>query len=736
MGAAEEANSIRAERTLVVMSGQPTDSSGFAEALADVVIGIRDDVDISRHVVRGEARYVVRDPISFQSHSLSTDDYHVYRTLDNSRTLGQLFDELVNQGRLEPGQEDEFYRFVVGLNQRGLLNLPISNAKKLYERFAARRRQSARTWWLKLFCFRLPLWKPDRFLDATFRFGALVFGRLFVGLWAVLAILSGVTLWTRWDEFQSPLASLLAVQNIPMTLLLIVVLKLWHELGHAYACKRFGGKVPEMGALFIVGTPCAYVDASSAWSFTRRRDRIVVNLGGIYFESFIAIVAVFLWNLTDPSSFWNSFAHRTIVVSTVVTFFFNLNPLMRYDGYFVLSDALGIPNLRQESMAAAQAWGKRWLLGVPAPRVGKNAWTDTAFVSFGMASMTYKVVVILGIFGLICYRFPVIGLAAGILYAGSAIFTSLYRLTTYLLLSAETRPVRARAIIVCSLLFVGTPSLVALLPVSSHVMLHGVTERATEHTVRAGTDGFLKQSRVKAGDHVQVNDVICEFDNPVTDINYVRISANVEKLEIERQSLIGIDMRQAAERDQELLKSQKQLLGVEERRSALTVRAPIAGQVTQSNVESEDGRFVRHGDSLFRLSAGDWVVRAVASAEQLSDTMPAVGQPVAVQMLDKKGYRILNGRVIHVAPAGSRRIENEALTHTAGGNIAVHSERREAVQPFFEVVIAIDAESEAHFREEVQYGMRATIRIMEESRTLGHYAYRRILQFYNQYLRS
>ena len=707
---------------------------GLAGQLADVVVGIRNDVDVSRHVVRGEARYIVRDPISFQSHSLSLKDYHVYRSLTGNRTLHETFRNLVAEGRLGADQEESFYRFVIGLNQRGLLNLPITNARKLYERFSGRRKAASRMWFLKLFCFQLPLWNPDRFLNRTMAWMSFLFSPWFMYLWLLAAGLSGWILWTRWDEFQSPLASILALQNIPMTMLLIVVLKFWHELGHAYACKKLGGKVPEMGALFIVGAPCAYVDASASWSFSRRRDRIMVNLGGIYFESFVAIAAVFLWTFSDANAFWNSIAHRTIVVSTIVTFFFNLNPLMRYDGYYVLSDLLGIPNLRQESQRAVNSMAKRVVLGIDAPSVGRSWWSDLAFSGFGLASMLYKLVVIAGIAGVICYRLPVIGILAALVYGGSTIASSLVNLFRYLLFSQETRPVYQRARAVAFLVFVGLPATVALVPVSRNVALKGVTEQQHDVIVRAGTSGFLKRSFVQAGDQVSAEQVACELDNAVTRIHHVRARNELEKKTFEKRSRIGGQPQSVADTEQEWLKSQRQFQRAEDQQRALVVRIPIEGVVTECVLKNGDGQFVKHGDPLLRIGAGEWMVRAVASSEQLADSVPQVGQAARIQLAGSPD-QVYSGRILQIAPAGSRRIRSEALTHVAKGDIPVHVDRMEAAQPFFEMVMAFDA-PEVDELPLMRVGMRAEVRIVESSHSLGYYAFRQILQFYNQYLKS
>ena len=168
------------------------------------------------------------------------------------------------------------------------------------------------------------------------------------------------------------------MSNVPILWTLLVGLKTFHELGHAYACKRFGGTVPEMGAMIMMGTPCAYVDASSSWSFPKRWHRMIVALAGMYFESMLAMVALVVWLCTDTGQL-HSAAQYAIVLSTVVTIGFNANPLMRYDGYFILCDLLNFPNLHRDAKASSSSFIKWILYGIESKPVSENRFLRSNF---------------------------------------------------------------------------------------------------------------------------------------------------------------------------------------------------------------------------------------------------------------------------------------------------------------------------------------------------------------------
>ena len=334
----------------------------IAQRLGPVQAGLRSDLEVTRHLFRGQPQYIVRDPLTFQTHQFSQYDYQILVALNDSERLEETFQKLVDEEHLAAGQEDDFYQFILTLHRLNYLILPISDGKLLYERFAVRQR-SARWRQVTGFLFlRVPLVNPDAFLDRTADFVRPLFTRTAFFLWMLMMFTGLGLLVRRWDAFKDPMHSMLANETLLFIWVALIGLKVIHEFGHAYACKIFGGKVPEMGAFFIAFTPCAYMDASAAWGFSRIRHRVIVSLAGMYFESVMAFVALLVWCWTaDPLI--SSCAHHVVVLSTAVTIGFNINPLMRYDGYYVLSDLVGIPNLRQRSIEQVQGGSQTLVAG-------------------------------------------------------------------------------------------------------------------------------------------------------------------------------------------------------------------------------------------------------------------------------------------------------------------------------------------------------------------------------------
>lgn len=702
----------------------------LADQLRDVKVGLRRDLDITRQVMHGKPCYVLRDGISFQSHSLSARDYHIVLALRTSRTVGEAFKELVNQEKLKPEREDEFYQFVVGMHQRGLLQLPTEDPERLYARLKKTQSFSLTRSFMQLISLKVPMGNPDRWLDQVLPFTRFLFRPWFVAMWAIAVLACIAIIAGDFARFQQPWESLLAVRNVVLTLVLVLVLKVWHELGHALSCKYFGGSVPEWGSILIVGTPCAYVDTSAAWGFHKRFDRIAVNLAGIYFESLAAIAAVIIWMSTEPGLI-HAAAHQTILIATVVTFLFNLNPLMKFDGYYVLSDWLGLPNLKQLADRAALGWVKQCSLGMPARTVGRTIWEHRGLVTFGLASAVYKTTVIAGLFVVIAYRLPMVGLAAGAAYVAASVLPWGIKVTSYLWMSRETAEHRVRAVTAWFALFC-MPLSITIIPWSDTIHAKGVIKPEHSSIVRAMTPGFLDQVHVKPGDHVDQASLLCSLVNPDISLLASRQECETQGADVRRVASLGsarepnnfVDVADANRNfwSTDIAAEQSSL-----EESELDIFAEQLGVVLRVPADEAVGKFFRTGEPLMEMGQGAWQVKTLVTAEQLADFAKQIGDPVILSF-DNDGSTTV-GTIKSVSPFGDAPLTHVELTHLAGGDIVVDPETMRAEEPYFEVTISLE-----DWPQELKVaGRRVDVRLPTTSRPLAAVAYRRWLQFLARY---
>jgi putative peptide zinc metalloprotease protein len=705
---------------------KPNQEAAF-EALSRLSLGLRSDLDISRQIIGDRVQYVVCDPLTSTCCALSLQDYQIFLHLEPNRTVQQCYQKIIDAGLMASDQKSDFYSFLLDLNRRNLIRLPIVDGNQLYQEYSGRREKEAASLPMRLLSYQLPLWNPDRFLEVTQRSVSPLFTRWFAAAWLALVAMALYVVSTHWKEFTDSTSSMLALQSLPIVIVLLCSLKFVHELGHGYACKQFGGYVPEMGIIFILGTPCAYVDTSFAWGFRERWQRVVVNLGGMYFESLVAIAAVFAWSLSPPGLL-HSIAHYTIVLSTITTVLFNANPLMKFDGYYVISDSLGSPNLRRDASISFYHNLKRNLLGVDAPRVGTSAIRDFALTLFGGMTELYRLVILLSITTFLILQIPSVGLWLGLFYLLVNIIPGIDRLLRYLYVSPDLKFFRPRVLVVTgACLILGTSIL--FVPITSSISITGVVGREKETYIRAIEPGFVSQVGFKPSQQIDAGEMLFQLTNEELQGRVSEAKAEVSKLKTKWLNSLRSASDESGPLRQQLRQAELDLAAVERAVERLTIYAPEEGVLTEWSSQHSRGRFFQSGEPLVKLESGDWTVRALATDEEVLDSELAMGDRVELVVIGQPG-KSLTGHVIGVSPAGQDRIEDSALTQSGGGDIITDPLTRRANTAYFLLSVKVDPPYDTEMRS----GIRIEVFAPNRKRSLGRSLSRKIWQFYYRYL--
>ncbi|MFN0137259.1 MAG: HlyD family efflux transporter periplasmic adaptor subunit [Phycisphaerae bacterium] len=697
-------------------------AADLASRLRGVHVGMRDDLEVSRHVFRGQPSYVMRDPVTFHSHRLDPADYEIVVRLNPTESLGDTFDKLCAAKLAEREHEAEFYQFVFSLHRLGFLSLPFVDDKLLYKRHKTREAGKRRALWMSLMFLQVPLVNPDAFLNRTMRFADWLFSRGFFAVWLTLTAGATVIGLTRWDDLFQPLDGLLATSNLLIMWATLIVLKLFHELGHAYACKHFGGHVPEMGAYIILATPCAYVDASASWGFSSKRDRIIVCLAGMYVESIFASLATIVWALTEPGLV-HATAYNVIFLASITTVLFNINPLMRYDGYYVLSDLVEIPNLKQRATDALNATLKRRILGVRTAMDDTSAGVRIGLIIFGAASAAYRIVVVLGIVTILALKVGPVGLIGGVLYAGGAVVSLLRKLFTYLAADDETAPVRTRAIALGIAAGVIAPLSLLAIPVQATIHAPAVVGAEAERVQFARSDATLRAVERRSGGGVRAGDVLAQLENDELALQTADAETRLEQAQIRAAARATEEVALAQQEQTRVAALEHEVALHRRRQDELTLRAPIDGRLVSAASAREVGRFVRAGEPLATIIDGRTQVRALLTESELVAAGPCVGDR-SIFRAAGIAERAIGGVVAQVRPLGNRLVQTPSLTLLGGGDITVDPLSGEAMQPYFEVVVDLSG-ADVHA---LRYGMTGRLRLSAEWEPLGLDLYRRFLR--------
>jgi putative peptide zinc metalloprotease protein len=328
---------------------RPTFSESWYR-VKDLRAKLRPSTQISRQYYRGERWYVVRDPAGNQFHRLSDAAYRFVGLLDGSRTVGEAWELVGGQLADDAPTQPEVIQILSQLHSANLLETDVSaDAMVLLRRHKQQMKQKMQGRLMNILFPRIPIWDPDRFLCRWMPVVRPLLSKIGAIVWLIVVMAAVVAIVPRWEDVAKAARNSIAPGNWLWLWAVFVGIKFIHECGHAFACRRFGGEVHEMGIMFLVFIPTPYVDASTAWAFPSRWARMFVGAAGMIVELFVASILAFVWLNTNPNELINQLAYNAMLIASVSTIVFNANPLLRYDGYYMLSDFLEIPNLQRKS---------------------------------------------------------------------------------------------------------------------------------------------------------------------------------------------------------------------------------------------------------------------------------------------------------------------------------------------------------------------------------------------------
>jgi len=361
---------------------------------------LRAHVQVTRQRYRGRRWHVAHDPTSNQFYRLSPVAYDFIASLEGSRTVDEAWRlSLEKFGDKAPTQH-EVIELIGQLYNSNLLSVDATpETEQLLRRGRDRVKKRLMQQAVSLMYFKVRLFNPDALLTAV----EPIF-RPFISRWGLVAwcafvlyALVRVVGW-EWDRMVSGVDAVTDPSAWPYMIATYIVLKLWHELGHGVICKRFGGQVPELGAMMLVLLPSPYVDASAAWAFPSKWKRMAVGAGGMFFELFAAAVCALVWLNTPHGTLINQLAYYVMLTSSITTVLFNGNPLMRFDGYYILSDWLEIPNLSQRANTLLKNVFLKGVYRVENVRpVTQQRGEWWILLVYGVLAMVYRMVVFFGI---------------------------------------------------------------------------------------------------------------------------------------------------------------------------------------------------------------------------------------------------------------------------------------------------------------------------------------------------
>jgi putative peptide zinc metalloprotease protein len=707
---------------------RPTFSESWYR-VAGLKARLRPSAQISRQFYRGERWYVVRDPAGNQFHRLSDAAYRFIGLLDGSRTVEQAWDICGGQLADDAPTQPEIIQILSHLYSANLIEADITpDATVLLRRHKQLTKRKMQSRLMNVLFPRIPLWDPDRFLCRWMPVVRPMISTVGAIIWLAVVIFAIARLAPHLAELKVAASNAIDPKNWLWLWAVFVLIKLIHELGHAFSCRRFGGECHELGVMFLVFIPTPYVDASSAWSFPNRWHRMFVGAGGMIVELFVASILSMIWlTIGDKSSLPAVLCYNAMLIASVSTVMFNANPLLRYDGYYILSDFLEIPNLRQKSSEYALGLIKRHIFGVkatqPLPPIVQRFWLFIYAVSSGI----YRIMVGFFIVLLVMYKIPILGtlMAIGGVITWAAVPIS--KLGKYLLLDPELHRKRARAIAFCAAVAAAVIVSIGVLKFNVYIDTQGIVEPDQHQVLHVKTSGFVQQVLAVDGQHVNEGDVILIADDPRIDAEITARRAEKAGIEVQLRQAAAMDQGEFRALAQQLPAVENQLQDALHRKAELTIRAPLSGVLISPHLHEMQGAFLSRGQEIGTVASMDrLIVRALVGQEDAqllheknNDLLAARAEPDGpIQVLLASGLL-----ASHSTPATAEAflsaqdtVPHPSLLQSGGGDIApdpTDAKQERPRTPQFEVRIRMDNPDGR-----INPGQRAYVRFRVDHRSL------------------
>ncbi|MEM1318445.1 MAG: biotin/lipoyl-binding protein, partial [Pseudomonadota bacterium] len=426
--------------------------------------------------------------------------------------------------------------------------------------------------------FRIPLFRPDRFLRATWPLVRVLFTRFFVWLLVAMGIVGLYFVSRQWEQFTGTFQYMLSWKGAALYGLSLVIVKSLHELGHAYMAVRYGLRVPTIGIAFMVLMPVLYTDTSGAWRLRSRRQRLMIDGAGIFTELAIAAVATLIWAfLPDGPLRLVFFAMAT--TSWVTSLAVNLNPLMRFDGYYILSDGLGFQNLQNRSFEMARWRLREILFGLGAeppepltPRLRRliivhawATWIYRFFLFLGIAILVYAFFI--KVVGIILFIVEIVWFIAKPVAKEVAHWWSI-----------RSKIMAARRIFVTGSVLAGL-TVAAIIPWSTQIRVPSLMTAGHEQALYAPFPARVQTVAAHDGDMVSKGDIVFVLDAPQLRLDLKLAQEQVTLIEsrIDRTGSDATDRASLIVLQNELNEVREKISGLKRVEEQLTVRAPFTG---------------------------------------------------------------------------------------------------------------------------------------------------------------
>lgn len=685
--------------------------------------GIIQQAKIQRQYFRNQLWYVLQDFSSGKFHRFTPIAHYLIAQMNSRLSLQEIWEMAVEQFADDAPTQADVIHLLNQLYRNDLLVCDIpANTLDLIQRSSSKQQQALKKKLLMPLSIRIPLFDIDKFLQRWMFLVKPIFSLSGGLIWLAFTLYACLLAGVHWSELTGNFSDrVFAPDNLIILFLVYPIIKLFHEFGHAFAVKNWGGEVHDLGMMLLIFIPVPYVDASDSSAFRDKKKRMLVGAMGIMMELFLSALALILWIELEPGLV-RSIAFNIILIGSISTLFFNGNPLLRFDGYFVLSDALELPNLGARSNNYIGYLVQRYLFAVkelsaPVSSKGEQYW----FVTYGLAAFIYRIFLVSTIVLFIAGQWYFVGVILAIWAIMTMVALPLFKKLKFVLVSPVIKKNRLRAINVSLLLISLISAFIFIYPIANYSRAEGVIWLNEKSHIRCEVDGFLVENLKKSGQTVESGDALFQLNDPALTAQEKILFYRLEELEAQYTSQWKDKRLEAQVTKGKIHITQADLQRNKEKQNNLQVKSHVAGKIIIPDEVDTPGRYCRQGQLLaYVVNYPLDTVRMAVTQDNIA-LLRKNSEKIEIRPAENID-NIIMASIVREVPAASNELPSIALGHAGGGDIAVDIKDASG-QYAFESIFQFDLKLETILNTEY-VGERVYIRIYHGKETIAQQLYR------------
>jgi putative peptide zinc metalloprotease protein len=737
------------------------DESLVSSSARRLAVRRRPDLSSRRHRYQGKSYWVVKEPVGLNYFRFQEQEYAILQMLDGSMSLDQIKEEFEREFPPEKITVEELQHFVGTLHRSGLLVADVpGQGLQLKKRRDERRKKEWIATLTNILAIRFKGIDPDWFLTKFLPYVRWMFSPAAVALCMLLALSALTLVAVEFDVFRSKLPtfrSFFTPSNAIWLAVALAVTKVLHEFGHGFSCKYFGGECHELGVMILVLTPCLYCNVSDSWMLPNKWQRAIIGAAGMYVEVVIASICTFVWWFSQPGLLHN-LCLSTMFVCSVSTIIFNGNPLLRYDGYYILSDILEIPNLRQKATDILSRKMGEWCLGIEPPYdpflPQRNQWL---FAVYSVAAAVYRWVVVFSILYFLYkmwepYHLEVIGQMIALASIYGLVAMPLWKLGKFFWVPGRVDKVKKPRMYASLAVFGLIVGAIGLVPLPYRVYCPLEIQPLDATAVYVDVPGQLQEVLVKRGQQVASGDRLAELKNLSAQLTVTTLEGQEKQYEAEILALRQIGfldpdaLRKESEVEENLNAVREQLAKQREELKRLQLIAPTSGVIlpppevpkppteldelpgwSGTPLEAKNLGCTLEEGVMFCQIGDPTKMQAVLVIDQSDIEFVRPGQHVEM-VLDAAPGEFLRGEITEIANTKLRKA-SKVLSNKGGGELATKTNEQGEEEPLsasYQARVPLNDPDARLF-----INLKGKAKISAGWQTLGQRAWRYIAQTFN-----